>query len=313
MKLLKPKFWDYKKPNYLSYLLFPLTLPIIIKNFFSDLGIDKKNNENIKTICIGNIYVGGTAKTPLSIKIDKILTSLNFKTAIIKKFYKDQIDEQKILCKKTKLYSHTSRKIALNRAIQDGVDVAIFDDGLQDKSINHNLTFVCFNNVSWIGNGCLIPAGPLREKIKRISRYDAIFLNGNEEDTSELKKTIKKHNLHIKIFETYYSPTNINKIDKTEKYIIFSGIGNPDSFRKTLIKNKINIIKEIKFPDHYQYKQKDINKIKFFARDMNAKILTTEKDHIKLNQKNSNGIEFLEIELIIKNEDELIDFIKLNI
>ena len=60
MKLSKPKFWDLKKPNYLSYLFLPLTIPLIINNFF--LSFKKiKNNKNIKTICLGNIYVGGTA------------------------------------------------------------------------------------------------------------------------------------------------------------------------------------------------------------------------------------------------------------
>ena len=72
----------------------------------------------------------------------------------------------------------------------------------------------------------------------------------------------------------------------------------------------VALIKFLEFPDHYKYKQKDINKIKLFAKNMNAKILTTEKDYIKLNQESSDGIKFLEIELIIKNEDDLINFIK---
>ena len=72
MKISKPKFWDFKKPNYLSYLLLPFTLPIILNNYV--LSFKKKNNnENIKTICLGNIYVGGTAKTPLTIKLNQIL------------------------------------------------------------------------------------------------------------------------------------------------------------------------------------------------------------------------------------------------
>jgi len=73
MMLKKPKFWDYKKPNYISYLLRPFTLPIIINNFFFNLVKNDKKYQNIKTICLGNIYVGGTGKTPLSIKISKIL------------------------------------------------------------------------------------------------------------------------------------------------------------------------------------------------------------------------------------------------
>ena len=85
MKISKPKFWDYKKPNYLSYILLPFTLPIVINNYF--LSFKKTNNiKNIKTICLGNIYVGGTAKTPLTIKLNQILQKLNFKTCSIKKY-----------------------------------------------------------------------------------------------------------------------------------------------------------------------------------------------------------------------------------
>ena len=103
MKLKKPKFWDYKKPNLLSYFLLPFTLPIIINNFFLKDKKASKINQNIKKICIGNIYVGGTGKTPLTIKMYQILSKLNFKTATIKKFYPQHVDEQEILFRKTKL------------------------------------------------------------------------------------------------------------------------------------------------------------------------------------------------------------------
>ena len=312
MILKKPDFWDYKQPNFLSYILLPLTLPIIINNFFISLK-KNSNNQNIKKIGIGNIYIGGTAKTPLSIKINQILKNLNLKTGIIKKFYKNQVDEQKLLSNKARLYCFDKRKVALDKAIKDNLEIVIFDDGLQDSSINYDLSFVCFNVVKWIGNGFLIPAGPLREKIESISKYDAIFLNGNEEDTSDLKLLIKKYNKNIKIFETYYKPININKFNDKNEYVIFSGIGNPESFKKTLTKNNFNIIKEIKFPDHYRYTQKDIDKIKLQAINLNAKILTTEKDFVKLNDNAADGIEFLEIELVIKEENELINFIKSNI
>ena len=312
MILKKPDFWDYKQPNFLSYILLPLTLPIIINNFFISLK-KNSNNQNIKKIGIGNIYIGGTAKTPLSIKINQILKNLNLKTGIIKKFYKNQVDEQKLLSNKAQLYCFDKRKVALDKAIKDNLEIVIFDDGLQDSSINYDLSFVCFNVVKWIGNGFLIPAGPLREKIESISKYDAIFLNGNEEDTSDLKLLIKKYNKNIRIFETYYKPININKFNDKNEYVIFSGIGNPESFKKTLTKNNFNIIKEIKFPDHYRYTQKDIDKIKLQAINLNAKILTTEKDYVKLNDNAADGIEFLEIELVIKEENELINFIKSNI
>jgi len=313
IKLKKPKFWDYKKPNLLSYLLLPLTLPILINNFFLDLRKKSFVSEKIKKICIGNIYIGGTAKTPLTIKIYKILNNLNFRTVTIKKFYLDHLDEQKLLAKKTTLYNLKDRKKGLNKAIKNNMEIALFDDGLQDRSINYDLKFVCFNNKKWIGNGLLIPAGPLREKIESISKYDAVFINGNENDNSNLKILIRKINKNIKIFEAYYKPINIHQFNSNEKYIIFSGIGNPDSFKDTLIKNNFNIAKEIIFPDHYSYARADIENIKFQAKNLGAKILTTEKDYMKINSDERKNIKFLEIELTIKDENKLINYLKLTI
>ena len=308
MKLIKPNFWDYKRPNFLSYILLPFTLPILINNFFlnKNKNKDKDKTRKIKNICIGNIYLGGTGKTPLSIKINQILKDLDFNVAVVKKFYKDQVDEQALISKTSKLYCFKKRITGLTQALNDGMDIAIYDDGLQDKTINYDLSFVCFNSIKWIGNGFLIPAGPLREKITSISKYDAIFLNGKKRNNSELNLLIKKYNKNIKIFETYYEPTNIDQFI-SDKYLIFSGIGNPDSFKEILIKNKLNIVKEIIFPDHYKYSKKDINNIKKKAKDLDAKILTTEKDYVKIND---NEIKFLKIDIIIRNENEFINFLK---
>jgi|TARA_B110000211_G_scaffold220503_1_gene267178 tetraacyldisaccharide 4'-kinase len=313
MKLKKPKFWDYQSPNFLSYILLPLTFPLIINNFLLNLKKNIKENHKPKKICIGNIYVGGTAKTPLTIKIYQILNNLNIKTATIKKFYKNHYDEQKMLSEKTILYCEKTRIAALNKAIKDKVNVAIFDDGLQDKSINYDLRIVCFNNIKWIGNGFLIPAGPLREKINSISKYDLAFLNGNEKDNSNLKLLLKKYNANIEIFESNYKVLNIKQFNINEKYIIFSGIGNPDSFKQTLISNNIKITKEIIFPDHHNYTQKNIDYIRLQARQFNSKILTTEKDYTKIKSYKNDDIKYLKIELDIKNEDKLIDYLKMHI
>jgi tetraacyldisaccharide 4'-kinase len=197
--------------------------------------------------------------------------------------------------------------------MKDNIDVVIFDDGLQDRTINYDLKFVCFNNMKWIGNGFLIPAGPLREKMQSIIKYDAVFINGSDIDNSDLKSSIREYSENIKIFESHYSPTNIAEFNTNEKYLIFSGIGNPESFKEILIKNKFTIIKEIIFPDHYNYTQIDIDRIKLKAKNLNAKIITTEKDYTKINSNKNNDIKFLQVELKIKNEIELINYLRLNI
>ena len=129
----------------------------------------------------------------------------------------------------------------------------------------------------------------------------------------KLKKKIKNYNENIKIFEADYQIRNIEKFDTNEKYLIFSGIGNPDSFFKTLKKHNFNIVKEIRFPDHYNYSSRDLDEIKEVAKSLNVKMLTTEKDYIKINNADVVGIDCLKIDLIIKEESELKKFIKLGL
>ena len=304
----KPLFWDYKKPNLLSYFLLPLTLPIIIRNFFFTT-LKKKKFPEIKTICVGNIYLGGTGKTPLCIKIYEILKEKNFNIATVKKFYKNQKDEQLLLQKKTTTIIANTRKEAVLESIKKKYAVLIFDDGLQDSQIDYDKKLVCFKSNNWIGNGRIIPAGPLREKISSLKRFNAIFLNGNKDNNKELKEKILRINSNIKIFQTSYKISDINKYDLNSEYLIFSGIGEPKDFKNLLIENGFKIKKEIIFSDHFEYTSKEINKILDLAKNENLKILTTEKDYMKLSQSLDKEISFLDIDLEIENQKELINFL----
>ena len=144
MNLKKPKFWDYKKPNIYSFLLWPISILIKGINFLKKKS--KKINLKIKTICVGNIYLGGTGKTSLSIKINSILNKKNIKSCFIKKDYVNQLDEQRLLQSRGKLFLYKKRYQALKNAIKDNYQIAIFDDGLQDYSINYDICFICFND-----------------------------------------------------------------------------------------------------------------------------------------------------------------------
>ena len=308
MKLKKPTFWDLKKPNFISYLLIPFSLPIILRNFLFYF-LKKKKISKIKTICVGNIYLGGTGKTPLAIKISQILKREGIKVATIKKNYLNQKDEQLLLKQKTSLIIADSRKDAINQGINEKYDILVFDDGLQETKIDFDIKLVCFKSKIWIGNGQLIPAGPMRERISSLKRFDAIFLNGKLDNFDKIEKQIKNINLDIKIFKTFYKILNIQTYNLESKYLIFSGIGDPSSFKDILVENKFNVAREMVFPDHYDYSLQDLEKIQNIARNEKLKIITTEKDFMKIPQEFKKEINFLTIDLIIQDERKLIELL----
>ena len=308
MKLKKPYFWDLTKPNFLSYLLIPFSLPIILRNFFFQF-LKKEKHSDIKTICVGNIYLGGTGKTPLTIKISQILKQEGIKVATIKKNYLNQKDEQLLLKQKTSLIIADSRKDAINQGINEKYDILVFDDGLQEIKIDFDIKLVCFKSKIWIGNGQLIPAGPMREKISSLKRFDAVFLNGISDNINKIENQIKDINLDIKIFKTFYKILNIQKYNLKSKYLIFSGIGNPYDFKNILLENKFNIAREIIFSDHYDYNLNDLEKIQNIAKNENLKIITTEKDFMKIPEEFKREINFLSIDLVIQDERKLIELL----
>ena len=314
MILKKPKFWDFKKPNFFAYLLYPFTIFVEIHNIISTV-IPKKKFTEIKTICVGNLYIGGTGKTPTSLFLYNLLKKNNINPVTAKKFYKNQLDEQKFLKDNSNFISLSDREEMVKKAIEMKFDIIIFDDGLQEKWINYDIKFACFDSEKWIGNGHLIPSGPLREKMNALKNYHGIFLKTVNDDSNldYIYNKIREINPNIEVFESNIEIENISKFNIDKNYIIFSGIGNPDSFKKLLLKNKFKIIEEITFPDHYNYQDKDILKIIDKANSNNAEIITTEKDFKRIPQNFKEKISFLEINMKIKDENKLVQFLKTKI
>ena len=229
MKFYKPKFWDKRGHiSFFSILLLPLSLIPIIKNYYENSKI-KKNFYDLKTICVGNVYIGGTGKTPLVSNLASHFRK-KFRTFIIKKNYVTHLDEKRFLEAKHKVIFEKTRELSITKAENERAEMLIFDDGLQEKRINYDLKIVCFNSVKLDGNGLMIPAGPLRERLDSLKKYDVALINGdlNKESKIFINK-IKKINPSIEIFTGKYVPKNYSKLKK-KKFIIFSGIGNPHNF-----------------------------------------------------------------------------------
>ena len=304
----KPLFWDSKKQGIFSTILFPFTILTNINNFLLSIS-NKKINNKIFSICVGNIYVGGTGKTPLAIKLYQILNKNHKGVVVGKKFYSSHNDEINLLKKKVYTLTKNNRSLIIQEAIKKNKKIIIFDDGLQDKALKYNLNFVCFDTLNWIGNGNLIPAGPLREKINSLKKFDAVFLKNISKPNNKIIRIIKKINPKIKIFNTRYKILNFNNFSLKDKYLIFSGIGNPDSFFKILKMNNFLIKDQFIFPDHYSYTEKDFLNIIERSKELNTKIITTEKDFIKIPKRYQKKIKCLKVDLDINNQKKLINFI----
>ena len=310
MQFKKPLFWDIKKISFWSVLLFPLSIIYLIIVWIIRVPYIFKNHDKTwPIICVGNIYLGGTGKTPLAAEIFKFLKSNGKKPSFIKKQYDYLFDEIKMLREIGDTFSSKNRTTAIKLSILNGNNVAILDDGFQDFSIKPDLSILCFNSKQLIGNGFVIPSGPLRERLSSVLRADCIVFNGGRtKETLEFEKKIsskiKEKKLHF-----FYSKY---KIENTERFrnkeiTAFAGIGNPTNFFDLLKENKINLKNSFSFPDHYKYSQADFDKI---TKDISTKIITTKKDYFRLSEKQKEICDYVEITLEIENRNEFENLIE---
>jgi len=278
MNFFKPKFWDKNKISFFSVVLFPISLLIKLLILFKRY-LTKTNQSSIPIICVGNIYLGGTGKTPLCIEIFSILKNLNMNPAFIRKKYDSFQDEVDLQKKVGPIYQNKRRIEAIKEAILDKVNVAILDDGFQDFSIYKNLSIVCFNEKQWIGNGLVIPSGPLRENFSALKRANCVIINGKK--NTDIENKILSKNKEIKIFYMKYKAQNADEF-KNKKVIAFAGIGYPENFFNLLKDNKINVTEEIKFPDHHKYSEKELENLINKTKKNNDILITTEKDYFRI-------------------------------
>ncbi len=295
MQILKPKFWS-KKNTILSFLMLPFSFlfQILIK---SKRIISKEKKFDIPIICIGNIFIGGTGKTPLSIFVAEELKKNNKKPSIIKKFYSNHKDEHELIKDKINcLYLARKRSDAIHQAMAAKCDLAILDDGFQDFSIKKDLNILCFNSKQLIGNGMTIPSGPLRESMSAIARADIVVING--EKSKFFENLIFNISKKTEIYYSKYIPININKF-KNKKIFAFAGIGNPDNFFDILTQYNLNIKKKIPYSDHYEFTKKELNEILDFSLKNNLQPITTEKDYHRIKKFGFKNFDYLELKLEI--------------
>jgi len=320
MRFIKPKFWEEKKNSFLSILLYPLSIIYyLIFEIKKKIYISQKFN--IPIICVGNIYIGGTGKTSAAIEIAKILNHFK-KICFLTKGYgrisnkdiylnelnisnqnsEDTGDEALLLNKFGHVYISNNRPEAIKNIIKLGYDAIILDDGFQDPLIFKNINILCFDSKNWIGNNNLIPAGPLREPLKSIKEANFIIIKGEKNQIIEKKiKTISPN------VEIIYAENRIENIEtfKNKNFIAFSGIGNPYSFFNALIDSNIKIIKQIIYPDHFQFTEKNYKTLFQEAENNNCNLITTEKDWVRIKEQFKHKVYYTKLNTLLIGKESL--------
>ena len=239
-----------KKRYYFSKILYPLSLLFRLGTRVRNLINHAKNKSPLPVICIGNIVIGGAGKTPVALKIGKMLTEAGYKPHFISKGYAGIIkkstlveswhspksvgDESLMLAEIAPTWIGINRNNSIELAYNKGGDCIVMDDGFQNPTIHKDFSIIVINAAQEFGNKRVIPSGPLRESIKSgASRTNLVILIGKK--TKDLEEIIPSH---IPIISAQFNINNQNKIFKGQKITAFAGIAYPEKFFNSL-KSKV--------------------------------------------------------------------------
>ena len=282
----------WQKVGFINLLLVPFMLLYL---FVSRL---LQNNKAVQLdafcICVGNVVVGGSGKTPFVMELAKKLKGLGYEVAIISKGYgssaykskevikvdaskhtvEDVGDEPLMMCEVADVFVSGNRVESAKQAIEQGAKILVFDDGLQDGSFYKDYSFLLINTQYGFGNRMLLPAGPLRESLANaFYKADSVVFTGNSPATKKLS------GIEYDIFaKTETALPNVG----SDKVIAFCGIANPESFFSSLKQENITIVEAIKFPDHHNFTTQELDDLLKRAKEQNACLICTKKDWVRL-------------------------------
>lgn len=292
-------------------------LVVGFRNFLYDKNILKSERVDAYVISVGNLTTGGVGKTPVVAEIAKYLQSKGEKIAIVSRGYGGKLSNKQvnIISDGEKVYYNAelagdeaywfsenlkgvcvltskSRINAVKIAIEKfNVTKIILDDGFQHRKIYRDLDIVLIDSEKQLGNGNLLPAGPLRESKSNIKRADRVLIMDKSGDllkSREFSKQFEKSFVcNVRPDKIYNIKTGAG-ISKEAPSVAICAIGQPQQFFDFL--KDYNILYKKTFDDHHIYELKDIEKIE-------ESIITTEKDAVKLLKFDKDNIFALKLKL----------------
>ena len=318
-----------------------------VRSLFYRVGVFPTKKLDCPTISVGNITLGGSGKTPMVAYLADALRDKGFNVAVLSRGYKrknpDRLalvsdgkevilgveeagDEPYLLARKLNGIPvivgkdrHKSGLLARNNFSVDGV---VLDDGFAYLGLERDLDIILIDGEIGFGSKELLPRGILREPLKALTRA-GLFVINRAEDTREIEKFLRRYNPASPVFRsrfTFDKFININSGEEVErervkegKLLAFCGTANPGSFRRSLQELELNIAEFIEFPDHWYYRQSDLERMAKTAQGLGVDyIVTTEKDGVKLEGRIGEGAPpwlMLLIKISVDDGDSFLDYL----
>lgn len=319
-----PTFWA--RDGIIPQLLIPLTLIYFLAKRLATKRLASKKF-NCKIITVGNPIVGGAGKTPTAIALyDIIKTSFKGKkVCFLSKGYGGLLvtptlvdlehhsayetgDECRILAKKAPTIISKDRLEGIKFAEKQGFDLVITDDGLHDKRFEKSLNLAVIDGGYGLGNRLILPSGPLRDRIDlALEGVENIVVIGDDvNDTINYinRRTKRK----FKVIKAQILPTS--KPDKDVIYLGFAGIAHPEKFFNTATEMGLFLSDKVEFADHQNYSDEDLEYLKNIAEQNKAKLITTEKDYVKLPEDFKKQVECLKVKLEFTDKNKVKELVK---
>jgi len=320
-------YWYRQSLHPFFFFLVPFSwlfrVGVMLRRIFYKLNIFKTNYFPVPVIVVGNLTTGGTGKTPFVIWLAQFLREQGYTPGIVsrgvggkpqaKPYLVSATDDPREVGDETLVIvnrTHCPMVIGINRA--QAVDyllqhtdcnIVISDDGLQHYSLGRDIEIVIVDGIRYFGNEILLPAGPLREPIKRLDEVDFVIVNGSESKLSDAFIMTLEPKEFISL---HHQSQKIDFIDFPRQAIhAMAGIGHPTRFF-SLLSDAGFIVTPHVFPDHYHFKPHDLD----FTESL--PIIMTEKDAVKCLSFAFDGCWYVAVAAKINNEfkEKLINKIK---
>lgn len=282
----------------------------------------------VPVICIGNVNLGGTGKTPTVIETITQLIAMGKKPHVVSKGYKGQLkgpilvnpqihtatdvgDEPLLLAAFAPTWVSKNRRDGAQSAYAAGADVIILDDGLQNPAIAKDLTVLVVDAKIGFGNGCVFPAGPLREPIETAVEKSSLLLTiGQPQSLHQSLVTTWPAVQRLPHATATIIPLETGMDWQDMPVFAFAGIGRPEKFYETLKKLGANILKTRDFDDHQTIPASLLMRLEYEAHTIGAQLVTTEKDAVRLPKDWQQKVLTLPVRLKIHDTEIFQDSLK---